>query len=342
MTNDKLQGLQSRAHNLLGFDTVVHSLGGDYQELFRQVGLDPKLLQQPEDLFPFISFNKLLNLAASSLNCPHLGVLLALEHVHKAPFDMVTQLMKRSPNLAAANEISHQYRTLSSEVTFWRLETQGLLATVYRYNETPFQFDHRQHRFFNMVRALMIGKVLLQDQWQPHSLCLSFAKPDKIDYQQLLGLPVYFEQEADCYRFPVDNLYKPLPSYDDDLLRILQTHADELKHKFQFGESMVSVVRKLMLQSLASNRAKLDSIAQLLHMHPRALQRQLLSEGVSFKQLLNKTRLDIAQDFLAHSQIPLTQIADILGYSELSAFSRAFKTSTGQSPEQWRRREERL
>jgi AraC-like DNA-binding protein len=266
-----------------------------------------------------------------------LGVLLGLEHNLKAPVDMVMQLMKRSPNLAAANVISHQYRSLSSEVTFWRLETQDKLATVYRYNDTPFQFDHRQHRLFNMTRSLMAGRTLLQDQWQPHSLNLAFAKPGTADYQQLLGLPVYFNQETDCYRFPVDDLYKPLPSHDHDLLRILQSHADELKHKFQIGQSIISVVRKLMLQSVASQRAKLDIIAALLQMHPRALQRQLLSEGMSFKPLLSKTRMDSAQDLLGHTQIPLTQIADILGYSELSAFSRAFKVSTGQSPEQWRK-----
>lgn len=333
------QGLQSRAHNLLGFDTVVQSLGGDYRELFARVGLEPSLLQRPDDLMPFVRFNQLLNLAAESLNCRHIGLLLAKEHAQKAPMDMQAQLMRRSPNLAAANEISHRYRTLSSEVTFWRMEIEGKLASVYRYNETAFQFDHRQHRLFNITRAFMLGRMLLQEQWRPHSVHFSFARPDQANYEKLLGAPVYFDAEADFYCFPADDLYKPLPSYDDDLLVILQNHADELKHKFQFGESMISVVRKLILQSLASRRAKLEFIAELLQMHPRALQRQLLAEGMSFKALLTQTRLDVGKNFLSRSDISLSQIADVLGYSELSAFSRAFKNHSGLAPELWRRQQ---
>lgn len=335
--SDTSLGLQSRAHNLLGFDNVVHSLGGGYRELFQQVGLDPNLLQRPEDLFPFVRFNQLLNLAAETLDCAHIGILLGLEHTLKAPMDTHAQLMRRSPNLAAANEMSHRYRTLSSEVTFWRMEVSGKLASVYRYNETPFQFDYRQHRFFNVTRAFSLGAKLLQEQWRPHSIHFAFAKPGPADYQKLLGAPVFFDADTDFYCFPAEDLYKPLPSYDDDLLVILQNHAEELKHKFQFGESMISVVRKLISQSLASNQAKLGFIAALLQMHPRALQRQLLAEGISFKDLVNKTRMDIAQDFLARSDISLTHIADVLGYSELSAFSRGFRNNTGLSPEQWRR-----
>lgn len=336
MTSNNQFALQVRGSNLFGFDQVVQDLGGDYRTLFAEVGLSTELLAKPDDLFAFTDFNRLLNLAAQELQCPSIGILCAQAH-RNAPFDTFLQLMKRSPNLAAANEISNQYRNLESEVTFWKMAKEGKYAVVYRFNETPFQFDIRQHRMFTVTRAFALGQMLLQEQWRPRSVSFGFAKPGPANYQQLLGVPVYFDQEIDSYCFPAEDLYKPLPSSDEDLLIILQAHADELKNKFQFGESMVSVVRKLIQQSLAGGNAKLDFIAELLQLRPRTLQRQLLAEGISFKQLLNQTRHDIADGFLSQSSIPLTTIAELLGYSELSAFSRAFKRYTGKAPEQWRK-----
>lgn len=334
-TRNLLPGLQVRASNLFGFDQVVQGLGGDYRGLFEQAELDPGLLTRPNDLLPYTHFNTLLNLGASELACPYFGILCGKIH-QNAPFDTFLQLMKRSPNLASATDISNRYRNIESEVTFWQVEIEGGLAMVYRYNEVPFQFDIRQHRMFTVTRAFLLGELLLQNKWRPKRVGFGFAKPGPGDYQKLFGVPVFFDQESDSYCFPAEDLYEPLPSSDEDLLAILQNHADELKQKFQFGESMVSVVRKLIMQSLSSGNGKLESIAKLLQMHPRSLQRRLLAEGISFKELLAQTRFTVASDLLLKSDLALTHIADILGYSELSAFSRSFKRQTGLAPELWR------
>ena len=75
----------------------------------------------------------------------------------------------------------------------------------------------------------------------------------------------------------------------------------------------------------------------MLSLAPRTLQRRLQSRGTSFSKLLEDVRIETARRHLANSQLSLTQLAAILGYSDLSAFSRAFRRRIGKSPQQWQK-----
>jgi AraC-like DNA-binding protein len=75
----------------------------------------------------------------------------------------------------------------------------------------------------------------------------------------------------------------------------------------------------------------------MLSLAPRTLQRQLHRRGTSFKELLEEVRSEAARRYLSESQLQLSQLAAILGYSELSAFSRVFRRWHGRSPQQWQR-----
>ncbi|GAA6151349.1 helix-turn-helix transcriptional regulator [Pseudoteredinibacter isoporae] len=337
MSNAIINPLQVRASNLYGFDQAVRSLGGDHRPLFEELKLDPGLIERPNDLFAFVDFNRLLNLGAERLDCPYFGVLCAKMH-ESAPFDTFLQIIKRSPNLAAAQELSERYRGLESEVTFFKVVVEEGLAIVHRFYNAPFHFDTRQHRFFTLTRAFVLGQLLLREDWRPQSISFSFSQPGPGPYERLFGTPVYFNREADSYCFPEEDLYLPLRSSDEELLDILQNHADQLKKHFELGGQLKTVVRKLIQQGLSSGNADLNKMSELLNMHPRALQRGLLKEGISFKALLLQTRMEIAQELLLNSDILLTEISELIAYSELSAFSRAFKRYSTLSPEEWRKR----
>jgi AraC-like DNA-binding protein len=81
----------------------------------------------------------------------------------------------------------------------------------------------------------------------------------------------------------------------------------------------------------------IDAIATRMGSSPRTIQRQLQDHGASFKQLVDDVRLSMARRHLADASVSLTDAAFLLGYSDLSAFSRAFRRWTGQSPQDYRR-----
>ena len=101
---------------------------------------------------------------------------------------------------------------------------------------------------------------------------------------------------------------------------------------------LIDVVSELVRMRLADASVSLDSVAELLALGSRTLQRQLEQEGLQFRDVVNRARLERAQQLLAERDLSITRIATELGYSAPSHFTRAFHRETGVSPRQYRRR----
>ena len=103
-------------------------------------------------------------------------------------------------------------------------------------------------------------------------------------------------------------------------------------------ESFDHHVRRVVASSLRSGDINIEHIAMRLGTSARTIQRRLQERGRSFKDLVAETRLALSRRYLANSSLSLTETAFLLGYSELSAFSRAFRRWTGVSALEFRRR----
>jgi AraC-like DNA-binding protein len=95
-------------------------------------------------------------------------------------------------------------------------------------------------------------------------------------------------------------------------------------------------LRRVLRTELLRNTCSAAGIARLFSMHRRTLNRHLHTEGLGFRQLANEVRFEIACELLANTDMALSQIAAVLRYSELSAFTRAFRRWSGQTPSAWR------
>jgi AraC-like DNA-binding protein len=95
-------------------------------------------------------------------------------------------------------------------------------------------------------------------------------------------------------------------------------------------------VRRLLRTRLTSRHCSADDTAELLAMHRRTLSRHLKSDGMGYRAITNEIRFEIARQLLQDTQAPLGEIAAALGYSEASAFTRAFRRWSGQTPTAWR------
>lgn len=95
-------------------------------------------------------------------------------------------------------------------------------------------------------------------------------------------------------------------------------------------------LRRLLRTELLRDTCSAATIARLFSMHRRTLSRHLRIEGLAFRQVANEVRFEIACDLLANTDMELSQIATVLRYSEPSAFTRAFRRWSGQTPSAWR------
>jgi AraC-like DNA-binding protein len=118
--------------------------------------------------------------------------------------------------------------------------------------------------------------------------------------------------------------------------RSFTRRADELPAQPRLSP-LIESVRRVLQTELLKDTCSVAVIARLFSMHRRTLHRHLRMEGVAFRQVANEIRFEIACDLLANTEMTLGQIAAALRYSEPSAFTRAFRRWSGQTPSAWRR-----
>ena len=181
-----------------------------------------------------------------------------------------------------------------------------------------------------------VMRLLCATQWAPERVYLSHTAPENIrPYHELFRAPVTFDWEETIMVFPESDLAIPVSSSDPRIQQILRQHVAGLEENFP--DSYSNQIRCLIRQAMFTGDCSLERVASYLSVNKRTLQRHLREEGYSFKELLEEVRFEQATRQLRESRTSLTELARRLGYSELSAFSFAFKHRFGMSPRDWRR-----
>lgn len=171
---------------------------------------------------------------------------------------------------------------------------------------------------------------------RPLAVDFTFKKPiNTLDYFVAFDAPVHFAQNCTALQFPCEYLSLPVTNSDPGLKLLLERQAQAALAVLPQGESFIQGLRSALLRAMRSGRANSAEIATLLNMSERTLFRRLSEQGLSFKVILAQTRTQLAQEYLRDKRLTLSEIALLLGYSEQSAFSRAFKRETGLSPRRY-------
>jgi AraC-like DNA-binding protein len=147
-----------------------------------------------------------------------------------------------------------------------------------------------------------------------------------------LGCPVDWGVGANVVLYPGDRLDAPLAGSDPPLFAVLDAVAQEkaLQRPGRFDVS--SRVQALLPELLPAGGALMERTASRLRMSGRTLQRKLEAEGVVFAELVELHRRELALNLVRDPKVPLADISHRLGYSETSAFIRAFKAWEGRTP----------
>lgn len=168
---------------------------------------------------------------------------------------------------------------------------------------------------------------------QTLELCFTHAgPPDHRAYDEYFGCAVKFGQPRLRIRLPAACLGRPLLQSDPDLVALLENQADSQLAKVPAQHDLEQAVRHCIAQLMPASEPTIDQVAELLHLSPRTLQRRLDDNHLNFRALLDDTRRRLAESYLLDSELKLKDVAHRLGFSEQSAFSRAFRRWTGVSP----------
>ena len=324
---------------LLGSNEAAEELGIDIFDSLRKYQIDQGLLTAPEGFLLRHQIISFLEDVARRFDCPQFGFLVG-KHQPALRLGQLEPIFKLSPDVKTAIENTLIYQPLYSEARVHRLVVEDGYASMIRWDPKMASGPTVQLNTLVIVQIFKILRALCGGSWEATSVCFSHAAPAaKGDYRRFFQCPVYFNREFDGVVFPERQLHQKIVTADPGLLKIILTHYDRLmasRAQERDTADLVAAVGAFIQRKLGTNLCNLTSCAQFFDMHPRALQRALAERDCTFKSLLSSVRMELARHYLRSSDMSATELAELLGYRNLSAFTRAFQQAHGQSPGVWK------
>lgn len=311
--------------------------GVSADRLFHEAGIDAALLDRPDATVSLPRIVELLRLSAEQTGDPCFGLELGA-HMPWSDLDVLGYLMVNSPTLAEGLANASRYYRVQQSSGGLTLRTERKVTRV--------SFALRGGVGSDVQHAQIVLGLLLRfcRERGGHADLAPFevrfthgARGESARYNRYFGERVRFDQPENLLVFDQDELERPLEAADPHLFPILQRHADDLLARLPLHDDLVGQVRQLVTASLESGDIGLKEVAERLKIGARTLQRRLEGEGRPFYELVTETRATMARKYLRDPSLSLTEIAFRLGYSDLSAFSRAFRRWTRQTPLEFRR-----
>jgi AraC-like DNA-binding protein len=183
------------------------------------------------------------------------------------------------------------------------------------------------------LRRLTAKPLVPAEVWFRHGAPAATAARE---YARVLGARVRFAAREDRFIVPIAHLDEPVRSANPSLLRMFEQHADAMLAGMDKQGSRSHQVAQVLAERLKGAVPPLSEIARELAMSDRHLQRALRNDGTSFQRLLDQVRRDLAISHLANPATSAGQVGFLLGFSEPSAFHRAFRRWTGKAPSAFR------
>ena len=207
---------------------------------------------------------------------------------------------------------------------------------VYRH---PFADSAGRRRATEAAPIEMIhgARLLTRSRVVPREVRFAHAAPDDVaPYAEFFGCAVHFGAEDHALVFRDEDLALPLANADAQLGAFLRRHAEGALAKRNKEDSPLDGVRRILAEELQRGVPAIDVVAARLATTERTLRRRLEREKTTFRALLDETRADLARAYVADASMPLAEVAFMLGFSEPSAFHRAFKRWTRTTPAAFR------
>ncbi|WP_255463604.1 AraC family transcriptional regulator [Microbulbifer sp. YPW1] len=323
-----------RASALTGYKTLLSSFGVDVDALLQRLSLPADYLDRPDLMIPMETKVELLELGAQLSGCQHFGLRLAQQQQNIAALGTVGLLLQQSPTLRdAMDTVTSSIGQTAQGLKVWLEESGHTAYLCSRYEFDGPSAHSRQHSDnlvasgFNMVCFLLAEPVPLHTVY----LC-GEAPPGLAPYRELFQCPIKFNQQHNGIAFSRDLLQRPVAGANPEMRGLIDRFLKK-KQLDNFQEQLLWTITNL----LPRGPVTLEKVADSVNMAPRTLQARLRQQGTSFQQLLDRTRVEQVCTYLLEGNLSLTEIAELVGYSQLSALTRAFKRIMGASPRSWLR-----
>lgn len=324
-----------RGASLNGYVELMKSLGLDPGTFLRKAGLSAQLLRDPEALIPSHSLRELLELTASATGMEDFALRLAARRTFGS-LGPISLVLKEEPTPRQALDTLCRYLRLISTALVVRIEEAGQTVVI-REDLLPGPGPAtRQAMELSIAMMFRILRELVGPQWRPQQVCFTHRPPaDMAAHRAFFGRNPLFNQPFNGMVCAATDLNKPRTPDNSGATQLTRDYLEAALRRR--GEGIRGTCRELIMALLPGGRCTAQQVARHLHIDRRTLHRHLIAEGLTFSVLLDEVRTELVKRHLQESDLPIGEVAGLLGFSTQSSFSHWFRAAFGCSVTQWRR-----
>jgi len=314
---------------------ALESYGLDPDELFRRVGLDPDKLYDPNARYRDADLYKLWTLAVRTTKDSCIGLRVA-SFWHPSAAHALGYAWLASATLNDALKRTVRYFRMMSDKEKLTLDESGDELRLVVENPAADYPTVAEDIDASFAVLIDLCRMCHGDAFSPSRVTMRRPEPaDPAPFRAHFRAPIQFAGNEDSVCFDKSDAREALPTANAEVARANEKVVQDYLARFD-RSSVAMQVRARLTEQLSSGDTTQDTVADSLHMSLRSLQRRLKHEGTSYKELLEETRRELAAHYMAESHRSINEITYLLGFSEPSNFSRAFRRWTGKSPSSYR------
>ena len=324
------------APTLIATRKLIELYGLDPKPMFKAHGIDLKLMRDPNARFKSVQSVAVWESFAAQVDDPSFGLRLA-EVLHPSHLGPMGYAWLASTSLRTG--FNRLVRYLSFLTEHLEIETREIKG---RYSVIT-QAKRRVPRSLywdadaDLSTLMWMCRLNMGRDFHPASVKFFHERPaDTGTYYKFFRCPIEFEARKNCLTFRRQDVDRELDTANPYLAQLNDQIMVKAIARLKKSK-IVDRARAAIIEELPSGSVTDDVIAQHLHMSTRTFQRKLSEEGTTFKTVLTEVRQELGQKYIRNSALSLTEIAFLLGFSELSSFSSAYKRWVGRSPSEERR-----
>lgn len=310
----------------------------DPAALLRSIGLGP---DDPLDVAQMVAdeaYYDLLERIAAQMTEAHELPLRVGPLMRPEDYGALGLAWKAAPTTRQSLERVERYcRLWTDNMTYEvRDDDGGIEFHLHRFGER--RLGMRLSNEATIASATSLIRQTSSTAFRPRAVYLRHSAPETTSaHESYFGCQVHFGADKDALSISSEALAQPNHLGDDGISQYLLSHLDAEIEAIEAEAPVETLIRRALSRSLSAGVPKMAEMAQRLAMSERTLHRRLSDEGLSFKALVDSTRQQLAENLLRQSHYTMSEVAFLTGFSEQSAFQRAFKRWTGETPNVFRK-----
>lgn len=307
------------------------------EDVLRSVGIDPDGPVDPSHMMPDTDYYSFLERAAAIDRNPVTLPLRAGAAMRCDDYGAFGLAWKSAPDLRGSYNRAERYARVLTSVSTYTVERAGSGAFMNLHRDGEKRLGLRLSNEATIASIASISREVSTKTFTPVAVYFRHPAPKTISHHEAyFGCPVHFGSDRDALLVANETLETPNILGDASISDFFETHLETELEKFEDDTSLDRQVRMHISQSLSEGVPMLSEVAKHLGMSGRTLQRRLSDTGCSYQTLVEDSRRQLAVRLMQQTDFSIVEVAFMTGFSEQSAFARAFKRWTAQTPRAFR------